>query len=145
MNKLQKSIEKRKKTIQRRIKNGKVYKTQLKGKDNQKWKGNKFVYDEIRFSDKSIEWKNFILNRDNHTCVICGFKYKEYTISDKGKYPLNVDHIISFAKIMEKMKFELGVLNIFENAMSYELLWDTSNGRTLCIPCHKLTDTFGHG
>ena len=30
-----------------------------------------------------------------------------------------------------------------EEALECTELWDLENGRTLCVPCHKLTDTYG--
>ena len=122
----------------------------FKGNKNPSWKGGVYpIHEEIIGSEKYKEWRISILNRDNWTCVQCGKSQDTKNISypnwSSKKSILNVDHIISFSKIMEKMRFEIGVLNIFENAMSYDLLWDTSNGRTLCIPCHKKTDTYKKG
>ena len=31
-----------------------------------------------------------------------------------------------------------------ENVFDCEELWNINNGRTLCIQCHKLTDTWGY-
>ena len=60
-------------------------------------------------------WREAVFKRDNYTCQGCG---------EKGVY-LNADHIKPFAYFPE-LRFEL------------------SNGRTLCVPCHKKTDTFAH-
>lgn len=32
--------------------------------------------------------------------------------------------------------------NLLEEVMRSELLWDSTNGRTLCVPCHRKTDSY---
>lgn len=59
-------------------------------------------------------WRKEVYERDNYTCVFCGQK--------GGK--LNADHIKSFAKFPA-------------------LRFDINNGRTLCVECHRKTDTYG--
>jgi len=68
----------------------------------------------IRNSEEYWEWRKNILKRDKYICQICGFK--------GGK--LIVDHIKPFA-------------------LYPDLRLDHSNGRTLCVPCHRKTPTFG--
>jgi len=53
------------------------------------------------------------------SCLFCGCKGE-----------INADHIIPFAKIVR------------DNDM--KKLWDVNNGRTLCAPCHRQTDTYGN-
>ncbi len=72
------------------------------------------INNRIRHSPKYKAWRKKIFERDDYTCVKCGQR--------GGK--LNADHIKSFARFPE-LRFEL------------------SNGRTMCIPCHKQTDTYG--
>lgn len=69
----------------------------------------------IRQSQAFKNWRKAVFERDNYTCVGCG---------QHGGY-LEPDHIKPFAYFKE-LRFEL------------------SNGRTMCKPCHKLTDTYGH-
>src|SRR3990167_2405522 len=81
-------------------------------------------------------YSNFVkkvLERDNWTCVWCGAK------SGNGKaIVLNADHIKPFAVIIR----ENGIKTMKE-ARNCKELWDIDNGRTLCIDCHKKTDTYG--
>lgn len=67
----------------------------------------------IRNSLEYKLWRESVFERDNWTCQECG----------KRGVTLNADHIKPFAYFPE-LRFEL------------------SNGRTLCVPCHKNTDTY---
>lgn len=58
-------------------------------------------------------FKNLVLKRDNYKCVWCG----------SGK-DLIADHIKPYA-------------------LYKDLRFDPSNGRTLCVLCHRKTDTYG--
>lgn len=69
---------------------------------------------KIRNSKEYRNWRGIILKRDNYTCQVCN--------QMEGK--LNVDHIKPFAYFPE---------------LRFELL----NGRTLCVDCHKKTNTYG--
>jgi len=60
------------------------------------------------------DWRKAVFERDNYTCVECGAK----------SVPLNADHIKPWVHYVESR---------------YEI----SNGRTLCVPCHIATDTYG--
>ena len=58
-------------------------------------------------------WRKAVYERDNYTCIWCG--------QIGGK--LNADHIKPFAQYPE-LRFAI------------------DNGRTLCLDCHKKTDTY---
>ena len=60
------------------------------------------------------EWRKSVFERDDYTCQFCG--------QQGGR--LEVDHILPYSTHVE---------------LRYEL----SNGRTLCNPCHRTTDTYG--
>lgn len=87
----------------------------LKGNKNPNWKGGVTpIYKKIRKSKEYVAWRKAVYERDNYTCQNC----KE----TGGR--LNADHIKPFADYPE-LRFEL------------------DNGRTLCVPCHRKTETWG--
>lgn len=73
-------------------------------------------HDDIRKSLDYRLWRESVFKRDSWTCVLC---------SKKG-VKIHADHIKPFAYFPE-LRFEL------------------TNGRTLCVPCHMKTDTWGRG
>lgn len=78
------------------------------------WKGGVTSESEkLRKSDRYKLWRLSVFERDNFTCKCCGER--------GGK--LHADHIKPWS--------------LFQN-----LRFDISNGRTLCIPCHKKTPTY---
>lgn len=100
----------------------------LLGERNPFWKGGVTkLSDSIRSCVKYKEWRNGVFNRDMFTCT-CGKKGGD----------LEAHHIKPFSKILK----ENGISSI-EEAIICNELWDITNGITLCIQCHKDTDTFG--
>jgi len=80
------------------------------------WKGGITpIHLKIRGSLEYRLWREEVFKRDSYTCVLCG---------DKKGGNLNADHIKPFAYYPE-------------------LRFNIDNGRTLCIECHKNTDTYG--
>lgn len=69
----------------------------------------------IRSSKKYAELRTKIFKRDDFTCQMCSKKGGE----------LQMDHILEFANYPDKRM-------------------DEQNLRTLCKPCHKNTDNYGH-
>ena len=85
-----------------------------KGSNAPNWKGG--VTKKSIAIRRSLEyrlWRTAVFERDNYTCVLC----------DTKESPFNADHIKSFA-------------------LFPELRFSIDNGRTLCVPCHKKTDTY---
>jgi hypothetical protein len=87
-----------------------------KGEKSYSWKGGVTSKNEIiRKSMEYRDWRLAVFQRDNYTCRNC-----------KGRgVTLHADHIKPFAYYPE-------------------LRLVIENGRTLCVPCHKKTDTYGH-
>lgn len=86
-----------------------------RGKDSPHWKGGITPENRaIRSSPTFKNWARQVKERDNYTCQECG----------KVGGELHSDHILPFYNNPE-LRFEL------------------SNGRTLCIACHRLTDSYG--
>ena len=84
------------------------------GSNSNWWKGGITPINlKIRTSAKYNNWRKQVFERDNYTCQICGQR--------GGK--LNADHIKPFS-LFPELRFEL------------------SNGRTLCLGCHRKTGTF---
>ncbi len=86
-----------------------------KGSKSHFWKGGVTPINELaRRSVKYKMWRESVFKRDDWTCQFCKTRGGE----------LHADHIKPFA--------------LFK-----ELRYDLSNGRTLCAPCHRKTDTYG--
>lgn len=105
-----------------------------KGSKHPAWRGGTTpAYSQIRHCPEYVSWREAIFLKDNYTCVFCG----------KRGGRLNADHYpISFSAILNKLIVEQGLENLFEKALKYEMFWLLDNGRTLCVPCHKNTDTY---
>lgn len=100
-----------------------------KGKDSHLWKGGiSRVSSLVRSCSNYKLWRSFVFKRDNYTCVLCGH------VSNGD---IHADHIKPVSLILQ----ENNIKNINE-IISNKELWDPNNGRTLCVPCHKKTDTW---
>ena len=104
----------------------------ISGEKHFAWKGTASVKQRIR---SSLEYKMYTRNlliRDNFTCQLC---------HEKGGR-LNVHHIKPFSIILDELRRKEGTINLYEKAMNYKDFWDDKNGITVCIPCHKKTDSY---
>lgn len=91
----------------------------MTGEKNHNWKGGVTKDNhKIRTSLEYKQWRTSVFERDNYTCQMCGDR------SSKGnKVVLHADHIKQFAYYPE-------------------LRLDVDNGRTLCVDCHRKTDSY---
>lgn len=90
------------------------------GKDAANWQGGKTEESKrIRNSGEYTAWRKGIFERDGYTCQLCGSRN-----GDGKTIELQADHIKPFAYFPE-------------------LRLAIDNGRTLCVPCHKKTETYG--
>lgn len=112
----------------------------VRGSKNIMWKGGVTPLNTaIRFLKESKDWKKAILARDNYTCVdckSCGVKF-------------HVDHIKRFADVVKEFLYEYNQFSPHEDketlvrlARTYKPFFDLSNGRTLCVECHKKTPSY---
>jgi hypothetical protein len=86
------------------------------GENNPAWKGGITPENtKIRNSKKYSDWRISVFERDAYTCQHC------HVIGGK----LQADHIKPFALYPEER-------------------FSVENGRTLCVECHKKTDTYGY-
>lgn len=87
-----------------------------KGSKHPNWKGGITPENlRIRNSKEYAEWKKKVFERDNFTCIWC---------RDNKGGNLEADHIKKFSEYPE-LRFEV------------------SNGRTLCVECHRKTHNYG--
>jgi len=94
----------------------KAWLNQPKGELASAWKGGITpINAKIRSSKEMDLWKLAVKERDDYTCVLCGFK----SLSN------HADHIKRFSEFPE-LRFAI------------------DNGRTLCQHCHRKTDTYGN-
>lgn len=92
----------------------KLWESSQRGKESHLWRGGVSNQNKLERSRSKYKiWRMSIFERDDYTCQSCGVRGVE----------LHADHIKQFA---------------FYPELRYEL----SNGRTLCVPCHKETPTY---
>ena len=96
----------------------------MRGENHPMWKGGVSKLQIcIRTSGKFIRWRESVYKRDNWTCQNC---YR------RGSIKLNCHHMKPFAQIL----FDNNISSL-EDSYIVDELWDTNNGVTLCLPCHK--------
>jgi hypothetical protein len=107
------------------------------------WKGG-FVAlaRRLRNSNKAVEWRKLVFERDDYTCQKCskrnGQGYSVY---------LEADHIIPFSVLFNNFIMDATEKDedkLYEAALLEPKLWDIANGRTLCRECHRITTTFSY-
>ena len=102
---------------------------ELSGPDHPQYiDGRSHIWDSVRNMPEYSEWRSSIFERDDWTCQNCGVRGGD----------LQADHIIPLSHLLRTS----GVACV-EDARNTPEVWDLSNGRTLCVGCHRSTDTFG--
>jgi hypothetical protein len=97
-------------------------------KNHWNWQGGITKYSvAIRNSRRYDTWRNDVLNRDNHTCRLCG--------TSSGI--LHAHHLTPFPILLK-----LYSIKSLDDALNNEDIWDIRHGATLCISCHR--QTFKH-
>lgn len=92
-----------------------VYTSKRKGEKSNFWKGGVTpINRKIRTSTEYYLWRKSVFERDNYACIWCGSVEK-----------IEADHIKPFS-LFPELRFAI------------------DNGRTLCNPCHRTTDTYGN-
>lgn len=101
------------------------------GEQNPNWNGGvASLFRKFRRVAKYKQWRTECYQRDDYTCKCCG----------KRGVELNVDHIKPFALIVMEYKIQ-NTKQLHECAE----IWNLDNGQTLCVSCHRKTNTFGYG
>ncbi len=96
----------------------------MTGDGHPNWKGGITPFNkELRNFIKFIGWSRKVLKRDSYTCERCKNR--------GGK--LVAHHIISLSYIRDYFN-----INTIKEAEKYDILYDTSNGVTLCENCHNM-------
>jgi len=102
----------------------------MKGEKHWNWKGG-----VGRFRDRVVqtlewqEWRKKVFERDDYTCQICG---------ERGCCLHPHHKVKSFAKILQNNN-----VTTLGEARECKELWNLDNGETLCVKCHRQTDTWG--
>lgn len=112
------------------------------GKNSNFWKGGITPLSKlIRESKEMQEWRKSVFLRDDYTCVKCL----------KRGFNLQADHIYPFCLIFKDFLIRYSIFSPIEDKESllrlsliHEPFWELSNGRTLCLDCHKNTDTYSY-
>jgi len=98
-----------------------------RGEKGSGWKGGITPLSfSIRNSTKYKDWRHQVFEKDNFTCQKC---------MSKGIY-LHAHHKYPFGKIIEEIKTQFPLSELYDQAMSYAPLWDVHNGISLCKKCH---------
>lgn len=104
------------------IQSSKMIARNLVGAKNPSWEGGKTdISEKIRNSTRYTQYRKSVFERDNFTCVKCG----------KRGGVLNAHHKLYLSDIIEI--FGIKSMN---DAIQCAMLWDVSNGQTVCRKCH---------
>lgn len=103
-----------------------------KGKYGQKgsnWQGGlTSLAQSVRNSVRYLQWRQDCFLKDNFACQGCG---------DNRGGNLEVHHKKSFNKLLKEALKYLPLLYPLEAVIAYTPMWNTANGITLCVACHR--------
>ena len=101
-----------------------------RGPNSNLWKGGITPLTRlIRESAKYKAWRKAVFERDDYTCQKC----------EQRGFELNADN---FPKRFSEIFYDNKISSV-EMAEACTEFWDISNGRTLCVGCHRKTPTWG--
>lgn len=83
----------------------------------------------IRATTKYYLWRHECFERDGFKCQDCGLSSKAVR--------LQLHHIVSLSKLI----FDYQIKNV-KQALDEPGLWNKKNAITLCVDCHKKTDSY---
>lgn len=101
---------------------------EMQGANHHNWKdGRTELKIAIRTTAKYKRWRTSIFQRDHYTCTKCGYMGNKLQVHHKKAFYLIVaEHDIKTVK----------------EAKECDELWNLGNGETLCVPCHRQTDSY---
>lgn len=87
----------------------------VRGSANYFWKGGITPLRNVIYnSERYKQWRNAVFKRDNYKCCNCGYRVRH----------IESHHIKPFSEYPE-------------------CVFDIDNGQTLCVDCHRKTDSYG--
>lgn len=119
-------------TKEQKMRMRKLYK---RGRLSHSWRGGKCKLSyKLKRSSRYDDWRRDVYIRDNYTCQICGQR--------GGK--LNPHHLKPFSVLIDELT--IGIKDKegeYERLLECDKLWEVDNGQTLCVSCHKKTESYG--
>jgi len=95
-----------------------------RGDGNHRWKGGISGWRNLlRGTAQYGQWRRLIFVRDGFRCQMC---------KDVGS-ELEAHHIVYLSLLLEENH-----ITCVDDAITRQSLWDTENGVTLCVDCHKI-------
>lgn len=100
----------------------------IRGKRHWNWRGGiSKMRERIEAMPEYKRWRKAVFERDNWTCQKC---------KKRGRR-IHPHHRMELSTILAKYR-----IRTLRDARQCKKLWDTNNGKTLCIPCHKQTRSY---